>query len=363
MEDHEDEDLTEEEFDTKYGDEDPCEIGCEEHLKWCDDLGIDKREYDDRFIQFRRGRTRHDTRYIRRTTLNDPQRIERLRWKAYQNYEAHFDRHKLLKKEIAALGGECFIPHNPVSFAREMKEMEERGDPLSEEDMYRYSQPRRVHIAKCYAADDYVTYGDHFWEYRPPKHGGTDMEVIAAAGALGEWEKITRPDREKRSQDPAKLALGKRYQHEVRRGQQTESRCYELNEILGLSVVLTGLLPKGPTRHQRVVMVHLNGRIYPFKVGQGQNGEPDSTSWPVPSDYDPIHPPAQFKIDDSLVGLTREHIQTRFGQPSEISHPTNKSQAWHYPTGIIRFGDGSGLGSKVLSVETEPAGAETCSLG
>lgn len=355
-----DDDLTEEEFDAKYGED--CEVmTMEQHLDWCAEAGVDSRAYDDRYIVIRRANIYNNTGgiYVKRTSLGSPYRIERLRWKAFKNYERHWERSLAIADEVKASDNqECFIPHDPVSFKQQLKEAEERDDPLTDEQIEHYSYPRRVHNRKMSCDDDYVTYDDDFWEYQEPSHGNTEMEVIAAAGALGEWEQIIKPERIKRSKDPVKLALGARYEHEVGRGFALRERCHSFNRMLELAIVMTGTLPEGPRRYQKKVKVHLNGRIYFFNVGR-QNPTAADDLWPTPGDLDDITPPKRFVVDQSLVGLGRDQVRTRLGEPAKVTMSDERT-VWHYGEDQVFF-ETKGHYAKV--VEVQPAGAVGCSSG
>ena len=262
-----------------------------DYLEELRELGHDPRQYDHENYHCLRHRDAYRDKaavYIKKATLTDPLRIEEIRWKAFQNYESHFVRNELLSAEIrSAPDKECFIPVDWDDLNKTIKKYKEDNEPLSEEDIERYSHPRRVASIEGISGEQWTSYDDNFWEYREPKHAGTDMEVIAAAAHLGEWEQIFKPARVKRSEDPAKVDLGRRWKHEERRGTALREKCYLLNEMLSVSILLSTVLPKGPIRHQKLVWVTLNGRRYPFNVGRGYNTAEDKL-WPVSGDYNEI---------------------------------------------------------------------------
>jgi hypothetical protein len=256
-----------------------------EYLKMLREDGYDPRQFDhENYICLRREGRSFDRDapavYIKKTTLLEPLRIERLRWQAQVNWSAHFDRQRKLVEELKGMPGqECFIPHDPVKFAESMKRYEERGDPFTPEDIERYGHPRRIAMGEMSSGETYSSYDDDFWDYEAPEHAGTDMEAIAAAAHLGEWEQIIKPSRIERSKDPTKLDLGARWQHEARREMALGRKAGLLNDMLARSICLSTLLPEGPSRFRERVWVVLNGRRYAFLVGQHYKS-PDMDLWP-----------------------------------------------------------------------------------
>jgi hypothetical protein len=354
----EDADLSEEEFDAKYSedDEDGVVLTEEEHRAMMTKLGYDTRWNDPSYIRLRQGgdyrfRKSSPDVYIKRVTLNDPRRIERLRWKAYLNVKAIWARRAALREEIVATaGGECFVPADPHDHSLDDEE-------ISEPERERYSLPSRVVVEEARDSGHYINTDHDFWKYQEPEHNGTEMEFIAAAAHLGEWEQVIKPDRIKRSQDPAKLALGARYRHNQLREYALSDKCHLLNEMLSFSIIETGVLPYGHHFVDKRVMVRLNGRIYFFKVKRDYQ-QSDYDLWPHPGDLDEVFPPSQFWVDDSLLGLKSNHVQTRLGEPIERRSTDDDQSVWVYPDGEIVL-SGHGYYSKVLEVRPlQPAGAK-----
>lgn len=264
----------------------------EEYYAELRERGIDTREWDPAYYCLRRASTglvKKPAVFVKRETLLDAIRIERLRWKAYLNYARHMDRQEALTQEMKALPDqECFIPVDEEELQQSIEEFKKRGEPLSEEDIHRYSRPRRAYVQDDYSGETWSSYDDRFWDYEEPEHDKqVAMEVIAAAGCLGEWELVTLPAREKRAQDPVKLDLGARWQYETRRGLALQDKCYLLNELLTASILNSDLLPEGPAHVQKLVRVRLNERIYFFKIGRHHKSA-EHGLWPVPSDYDEV---------------------------------------------------------------------------
>jgi hypothetical protein len=267
-------------------------------------MGMDYREHDPNYYCIRQAshygyysKSKKTSVYVKRTTLNHPVRIEALRWKAYLNYAKHWDRQEVLVEELEATPDkEAFIPVDE----EELKEdwfAGPDGDTMTEEEREEHCRPRRVLIREdrdgspCHA-----TYDDSFWKYDPPEFDEeVAMEVIAAAGCHGEWELVTLPARIKRAEDPAKLDLGRRYQHEVRRGHALEDKCYLLNRMLEVSIVNSDVLPSADHPVPKMVRVRLNSRLYFFKVGRGGHRSAESNLWPVPDDHDEIEITGSFE--------------------------------------------------------------------
>jgi len=265
-------------------------------------MGMDFREWNPHYYCLRRASNstfssnRRNAVYVKRTTLDHPVRIEALRWKAYLNYAKHWDRKAVLTAEMETLPDkECFIPPDQ----EELKEWFEGkdGDTLTEEERERHCRPRRVLVREEDRSEDhFADYDDSFWDYEMPKHDKeVAMEVIAAYGCLGEWELVTLPAQIKRSEDPVKLDLGRRYQHEIRRGHALEDKCYLLNELLVASILNSDVLPKDVLLIPKMVQIRLNGRLYFFKVGRGGHRTAETNLWPVPDDYDEIEITESFE--------------------------------------------------------------------
>lgn len=273
-------------------DEDCVTVTQEEYLAELYGRGIDAREWDPNFYCLRRASTStynpSPAIYVRRETLLEPIRIERLRWRAYLNYAKNIEVRAGLKDEMKKLpDAECFVPHDEEEFQKSVEESAARGEPLTEAQIERYSHPRRVHVEADYS-DDWVRYDDDFWTYEEPEHDKeVAMEVIAAAGCLGEWEQVTLPARIERAKDPAKLALGARWQHASHREIRLQDRCFLFNQLLAASILNSDVLPEGPRLVQKLIRVRLNDRIYYFNVGRHSKSA-NFDLWPVPSDYDEV---------------------------------------------------------------------------
>jgi len=365
----EDDDLSEEEFDAKYAEEwedDGDVITIEAHLEAMEKLGIDTREHDRRYFCLQRKGSSYfgdyPAIYFKRVTLNDPYRIEQLRWKTQLNSSKHWDRVMVLRQEILKLGGECFIPVDPKDLDEDLDTNDNLSEEEREEEREKRSLPRRVHVEESQDGSHHCNYDNQFWCYEEPRHEGTEMEVIAAAAALGEWEQVTKPERLKRAEDPAKLALGARYEHEMDRGQALRDKCGHLDKLLAQSIMSIGVLPQGTSLADQLVRVFLNDRIYYFKVKHGDYYQAEYNLWPRPSDLADIRPPRRFEIDDSVVGLKDEAVRSRFGEPIKKSKGEGKASIWHYPKGRIVFSHDGGYYAEVIKIEkTQPAGS--CSLG
>jgi len=327
---------------------------------WLAEMAADGREvrhWDPAWTTLRRGGWGSNGKcndvFIKKATLGQLHRIERLRWRALLAIQTLWIRRYELRKEIAALSeSECFIPVDPDDLAKWKKEeeAEENGEPLTEKEIARYSQPRRVHI-EVDGETHHISRDDDYFLYEAPEHNGTEMEVIAAATHQGEWEQDILPARLKRASDPAKLAMGTRWRRLGQREIAQSTKCHHMNEMLALAISTVGVLPDGPEHIRKRVNVRLNGRAYPFKVNRGYV-EPDYPLWPVPDDLSEIVPPEQFVLDDSLIGVREDAVQARLGEPE-----SKDKSGWHYPAGTVVFNGKSGYYVKVVEVrQRRPAG-------
>jgi len=274
--------------------------------------------------------------FVKKATLGHLHRIERLRWQCYLNMRTLLARRHNLRKEVSATDNrECFIPVD-WDEVESWKKGHKGKEPLTEEAIARYSNPRRIVIESN--GDEWYTitrpHGD-FFAYEEPKHSGTEMEVIAVATHLGEWEQEILPDRIKRSQDPIKLALGKRWQHLDRRETALGNRCHFMNELLSLAITTLEILPEGPDFVRKRSHVRLNGRAYPFDVGKGYS-EPAYKFWPTLDDLNDVFPPETFAVDESLVGIRADAVQARLGEPERVDN-----LKWIYASGTVVFAKSS----------------------
>ena len=271
------------------------EIVYESMADYYEAVGMDAREWDrENWVQIRReSETRYGTKpavYARRQTLLDPLKIERLRWKAYLIRAKNWERLLAICQEVHQHPDkEAFIPHDEEELQESITKCEEDGRPLSKEDIEHYSHPRRLHVQWC-SDDDYVTYDDRFWIYEEPKHDkDIAMEVIAEAAHHGDWDSKVLPDRIKRSEDPAKLDIGRRYHYVTQRGHALDDRCYLFNELLTRAIFESGLIPEDHARRVAMpVQVVMNGRRYMFSAGRYGTKETVDAYWPYPNSLDEI---------------------------------------------------------------------------
>lgn len=287
-------------------------------------------------IQSRNSLDKKPPRFVRKQTLGQIARIERLRWTAYARIVGCYERKTALCEEMKALPHqECFIAQNPKHLERSIAEAIDKGEPLSSEEIFQYGQPRRVVMKESRHKDGfYAHYDDDFWEYQKPKHGNNPMEVIAAAAHLGEWEQIILPDRIERAKDPAKLDLGKRYRHQEKREFRHQEWCYRANALLDKAILLSEILPRHEAPYDKRVVVLINGRQYPYKIRHNY-AQPDFDHWPLPDDIDPVVVVEDgFAFDDSLIGRSHDAVRVRFGSPLKI-----EKNVWVYEQGCVVFSD------------------------
>lgn len=364
--------------DPDYHDEDCdcydcCECGkCEDCLErsdtddpmckedfWADleSRGYDIRRNHDLYVQLRNWGGGGDV-FVKRSTLSNPTRIEALRWKAYQYLTRQWGGSSTHYDEIFAMDNhEAFIPDECYDHTRTKKERKAAKKRRGR----RPPTPRRIVVSDDSGYGLSLTYDDQYWRFEEPKHQGTEMEVIAAAGELGKWEQVTLPARIAGISEE-KLALGRRYHHRQLRGQRRMTTCYRLNELLSLSVLLTGVVPdSSDILTDKTVHVLLNGRRYPF-ITRRSYVSADTERWPQPDNIPDVTPPEQFELDESLVGRTNEQVRTRLGQPIKEKDVKRGISVWYYPEGEVVFSSLKPHYGKVKEVRVkQPAGA--CSLG
>ena len=250
-----------------------------------EEMGIDHREWHNGYVRIRSGDS-YGRRavYVKLTTLSDAVRIEKLRWRSLLAYHAHCARSAKLMAEIHAQpDNECFVPTD----AEEIEQQIEKESVTDEEasTLRRWAaHPRRIAVRReRYERKLVMVYDDRFWDYEPEDHQGTDFEVLAAAGALGEWEQITLPARVKRSEDPAKLDLGARWQQEEIRGRRLLDRFWVLNEILATSILRSEIFKDDSRRTKKRAHAVINGRRYPFHLEAYGHVSADYDTWPSPN--------------------------------------------------------------------------------
>jgi len=327
----------------------------EELLAELKSKGMEWRHSDPTYICMRRrgwGINSKDN-FVKKATLGHLHRIERLRWQCYLNMRTLWARRHNLRREISDTDNcECFVPVDWDELEN-WKKGHKGEEPLTEEEIAQRSHPMRVRVEPH--GDDSYTIGRHhgdFFAYEEPKHSGTEMEVIAAATHLGEWEQEILPDRIKRSQDPVKLALGKRWQHLEDRETALMAKCHFMNELLSLAIMTLEILPEGPDYVRKRSHVRLNGRAYPFDVGQSYS-EPAFKFWPMPDDLNDVSPPESFAVDESLVGIRADAVQARLGEPDRVD-----GLMWIYASGTVIFAGSSYYGKVVERIEQpQPAGS------
>jgi len=273
--------------DTEVEDE---EILYESMADYDEAMGMDPREWDHKnWVRIRcKSETRYDTKpavYARRETLLDPLKIERLRWKAYLIRAKNWERLLAICQEVHQHPDkEAFIPHDEEELQESITKCK-----LSEEEIERSSLPRRLHVQWCAGNDDYVTFDDRFWDYEEPKHDkDIAMEVIAEAAHHGDWDSKVLPDRIKRSEDPAKLDIGRRYHYASQRGHDLNNRCRLFDGLLQISIFESGLLPVNNDNVSQPVRVIMNNRSYMFEVGRNGRKTAVDAYWPYPNSLDEI---------------------------------------------------------------------------
>ena len=259
--------------------------------EFCEEQGLDSRVWDPNYVCIRRAETGRYSRpgvYVRKETLLDPLRIEKLRWKAYLNLKNGWEATFKLKEEVCLQEHkECFIPPDLEAVSK--------IENISEEEVWQYSQPRRVSHQETHGLSDYITYDDDFWIPPNPKHDEqVAMEVIAAAAVMGDWDHKTLPDRLTRSQDPVKLALGARWHHTQEREAALLAKCHDLNKLLARAILCSELLPKSDLYIHKMVRVHMNERIYYFKTGRGHKAA-EYDLWPEPADLTDVYITGKIK--------------------------------------------------------------------
>jgi len=342
----EDEDGSEEE---DYCNPDECE-GCdicggpplsqEEYLDRLRAEGRDTRPYDPSYIHINGYRPI----WVKRSTLRQVRRIERIRWRLLERSTALWDRRLELVKEIHANGGEFFVA--PKISDDELAE-------LDDEDRAEALLPSYFSVENRYYG--LSTNEDHdYWKYKPTKHGGSEMEVIAAAAELGEWEQVILPGRLVRSQDPVKLEYGRRFAHleETERG--VFNRSGTISMILARAIIELHVLPEGRDYGKDQVFVEINGRNYPFNVAKTY-AEPDMERWPHPRSLPNVRIESdEFPFDGALKGFRKDVVRTRYGEPQSIVK-SKTGDTWIYPQGAVQF-ERTSYHDVVVEVNVQPAG-------
>jgi len=254
--------------------------------------------------------------------LGNPREIERLRWDAILRMSSLYDRNVEIVDEMIALGGEVFVPPDD-------SDTEYFGEAL----------PRRIYVAQDYTGN-WVGYDDNFWSFKPSKHKGSPLEVIAAAGEEGEWKKIILLERKARA-TPERLDVGLRYERLQQRLYAQREHCWKLNQALYLSVTYCGVLPENPRLGEKLVFVEINERRYPFRL-KSTYAEADYENWPMPDDHDTVMIPKTWEFDDSLIGQTHDVVRTRHGKPDKKVRKGGSwdGNVWIYGNVGIAFADG-----------------------
>jgi hypothetical protein len=316
--------------------------------------GEDNRQFDPRYVCLRRVRRgdlldNEPAVYAKKATLGHVTRIEKIRWQTQLNLHRFWDRRADLCKEVLDAGGECFIPVGAPSLYNA------KGRMAAE-------YPRRVVVEKSRDYDGLSThYDDDYWTFRPTKHNGTEMEVVAEAIEHGEWEQVILPKRIADIVSPPKAALGRRWRHMECRERRLREHCELLNEMLKLAIQFTGLLPRGHNLVERDVIIEINGRRYPFSV-RGDYPNSEDRKWPRPDDIPDVIVPDSFALDETLVGVSADAVRTRLGEPATIKEMGNK-HVWRYPEGTVFFTKVGGWPPKVNSVDLTPNDIQAAPVG
>lgn len=279
----------------------------------------------------------HRGAYAPKALLGNVPRVEKLRWKAAQKLARLRDRWTALYREVFKAGGECFIARNePSRFSRKRR--------------VEADYPIRVEVMKSsYEADGLSSHYDaDFYKYDPTPHNGTDMEVIASAAELGEWEQIILPERLARAYDPKKLEMGHRWRHIEVREQALMARLNTFNEMLKRAVILVDVIPRSPPHRKTTFVVQINGRTYPFIGNGGEYISATFEEWPNPDNPTAIVVSDAFAFDETLIGRSADAVRTRIGEPALIIDGV----VWRYPQGTVTFKKGH-YGT-VISVDQTP---------
>lgn len=290
--------------------------------------------------------------FVKKATLGQIARIERLRWKAYLIYRKRCNRVQEICKEIYANGNDAFIPVTEKAVQAEVARWVRDGEQLSNEQLtvFRYPSRIRCRPSPYFEGALSVMLDDDYWLYMPPKCGTTDMEIIAAASHLGEWEQEILPSRIQHASDPKRLELGRRYTHGEALRQASFSRTTSLDDLLSAAVLSASVLPEGKPYIEDRITVSVNGRQYPFCVGPYTCAQAIYKDWPRPTDPAPVVIPERFALDESLIGVASRAVQVRLGEPLQKDR-----YCWAYPTGVVHFNHATNVYDCVVAwIEQRP---------
>lgn len=227
---------------------------------------INRKPFDPAFYPY------NGYKHLRRTSLQDPERIERLRWRQLLRYhEVWTPRWIDVCARIEHLR-EAFVgcPKRSIRLIYESHGISEDSD---------------------------------YWEMKEE----SPLRSLAKAASVTD----------------EKLKAGSDYMRARAASYAHHTRVRRLNDLLERSVQELQFLPAGQAYDRRRVTVRLNGRDYAFELGYKPKALTDQ--WPAPGHM--ICEVPQFKIDESLIGLYRELVRTRFGEPP-LTFSSRKADRW-----------------------------------
>lgn len=288
---------------------------------------------------------------LKRSNLSDPERIERLRWRALLRFEAVAQKaYDEAKARIVELGD---------AFVAAGSEQDHGWTSLPREEATK-KRPRHLIIEDRH----YVDYGPsvcedrNYWDepkdfWDKPKVGRDErnsaLEELAVVEHDAWWEEEELPRRKKWWKEeqvrrkalatPEKLAAGAAWEYANHLCHIMRYRVGRIDRILLNSIKELDFLPKRP-HYKHPVVVILNGRHYSFE-SRGGWLEAESERWPHPGkDRQCVFKVPQFKLDESLIGKSREVVWTRFGEPPVVlgtSKADNQANIWIYGSIGLRF--------------------------
>ena len=302
---------------------------------------------------------------LKRESLSDPERIERLRWRALLRFEAVATKAwNEAKARIVELG-DAFVAkgseqtHGWSSLPREEATDEHPRHLIVEDRNYHDYGP-----SVCEDRNDFWDEPENFWVKPAVGRGerNSALEELAVEEHDAWWEEEELPRRKKWWKEeqvrrkalatPEKLAAGAAWEYANHLCSIMRFRVQRINTILLNSIKELDFLPKRPNYKHPVVVI-LNGRHYSFEA-RGNWIEAEIERWPHPGeDRQCVFTVPQFKLDESLIGKSREVVWTRFGEPPVVlgtSKSDKRANIWIYGSVGLRFGrDGWSKVEKILT--------------
>jgi hypothetical protein len=270
---------------------------------------------------------------LKRSSLIDPERIERSRWKALDRLNS------------------VALVRWRTSFER-IHELGEAFVQVTGEGNY----PQRI---KPYAGrHSSVSYDSYYWEKperEPVPHSGSAIEQLAEAEAEAQYDDWWEAELSRRlaAITDEQYAAGSAYVVADSACRIARRRVNKLNAILAQSLEALDFLPRGRDQDHRNFMVELNGRHYLYETKYGR-ADPLMDKWPDGVGEAIIKVPT-FKLDESCIGKERDAIRTRFGEPPIVlgtSKADFRPNVWIYGSAGLRF---SRRTSKVESIYSPKA--------